>query len=98
MAETQTYVVVAPNAVAQGGRFLAPGEQIELEPNVARSDFRGLVKDLAGVMVGGDAVPDAFAQDLARYRPHEQAEMIAARRAALEAELAALDALTPADA
>jgi hypothetical protein len=90
MSESQIYRVRVPHSVAQGGRFLEVGETLEMEPHVAAAEFAGRLETLDGVVVTAAAPAAAFADELARARPHEQAALIARRRAALEAELASL--------
>lgn len=98
MPETQTYRVRHAGAIAQGGRFLEPGETVDLEPHVAASEFFGRLETLEGQVVERPVPTKAFAEALARARPHERPSLIAQRRAALEAELAALPAADePAD-
>lgn len=98
MTETQIYRVRQAGAIAQAGRFLEPGETVELEPHIAATEFYGRLETLDGVVVEQLASADAFAETLARARRHERPSLIAQRRAALEAELASLPAADwPAD-
>lgn len=79
-----TFVVVAPNSLAQRGRFLAVGETLQMEEHVARQEFAGRLAYEDGRVVPPWRPPtdlELLVESLPTRRAHERVDLLARHRA-----------------
>ena len=82
--------VLVPNNICQAGQYLPVGAEIEMDPQVAETEFAGRLAYPDGMVAAPPRTEDeAFARELAQARPHERASLIAAREQRLAAAAAA---------
>ncbi len=89
MSNVITFTVAVPNAIAQRGRFLAPGETIEIEEHIAQEEFPGRLTYPDGRPVSKPTIADelnTFVASLAGRRAHERVSLLEDKLKALPAD------------